>query len=1437
MKKYFLSKIMLLCCAFLSSCSVNAQEWQMKQGPMMTPWAAEIDAENVWQEYPRPQMVRSEWLNLNGIWDLRKGVVDETYSADFIYDKKILVPFPIESALSGVMEKSDEQCYWYRRTVTIPESMRQKNILLHFGAVDWQAVVYVNGVKVGSHTGGYDPFCFDITSALTSDSQQEIAVYIYDDTGVKGQPTGKQSKNPAICWYTAVSGIWQTVWLEPVNPEHIVSLEMEPNLDQSWLRLKVNASVSEGITLNAAIKNHEGNVVAELSNAKVDALTTMTLSSVRPWSPSDPYLYDLDVFLMKDGTVVDSIRSYCGIRKIEVKPVDGTPRIFLNNEQIFQLGPLDQGYWPDGLYTAPSDEAQLYDIRVTKDLGFNMSRKHIKLEPSRWYYHCDREGLLVWQDLPSPNIVEGHEAFAKSNFESETVNIIAAYKNHPSIIHWVVFNEGWGQFDTERMTSIVDSKVNSLVPARFGKTSLICCASGWNDAEVGQIIDTHSYPNPSCPSNPTRAAVCGEYGGITLKVKGHIWPGGDFGYTAVETSEDFTAYFNKLCDQIKDLYYQGLNAAVYTQISDVEIEKNGILTYDRKVLKPALPYTDLKGKIQECIAMPHDKTIIKTILSTSDTHRYTWRYNTSADVPRRWFDVGFDDSEWKTGMAAFAANLPVASAHLKGTDWNTSQIYMRRWFYLGDISREHIDSLRFMTYHDDDITIYINGMKAASRTGCVFDFTPLDISQECKDALKPNSWNLIAVAGKQGGGQQIMDVGLAAFVSADFEYVENFDNLSNPVSSEIPNTQFTPVTPKYKIVSSPVPAEPVQSNKGSVAAGSFYHTADRSNVAWGDFDNDGVLELVYSGKNEHISSSASALVYDYRGDDAFVRETSPFEVCYYACPAWLDYNNDGLLDLFVPGLKNYNYEDDLNDVAAFLYENKGVDADGKCRFEEVNAATKEGNNMGLFPIYNDKDGGRSRHWVSTGDYDRDGYIDIVVTGRDDYEIDGIAQHDRRAVYLYRNNEGKGFIRQETPLDGSRPFLGLARGSVHFADMDNDSWLDIVSTGYGVGEDNLHIYWNNGDGTFSETSQEFSGAYDGASMIADFNGDGLSDILLTGFSRNKGGNVAKSVYIYENKGNRVFLMLSDDFCGFEGVDGSTPSVADVNHDGLPDILIGGHGEQHEITTWLYLNSGDFSFTSYGAYYNDPFGKLGSFARISHGNNHLIDYNNDGYLDAWNMGWAQSSVCSNACSAQLYKNVSDPAKVAPNAAPDAPENLRCTYDRTSQTVRFIWNVASDDFTSSLALRYNIYVRKKDSDKCFMTVPADISTGYIKVSEISGEIMSNTYSMYIPLEDAEYEWGVQAIDNGKRGSTFATSSFNPEKTSDIKEAVLNNADIYAEHGVLHYSVSQSAQLMIYDVDSSLIMARSITGDGEITGISRGVYIVILTWPSGKYIHKVVL
>ena len=1180
----------------------------------------------------------------------------------------------------------------------------------------------------------------------------------------------------------------------------------------------MNATGDSEATADIRLSDPDGNTVASLQGVATGTPCTLPVNAPELWSPEHPYLYDLNITLSSGGQQTDAVKSYCGMRKIEVKNVDGTPRIFLNGTQIFQMGPLDQGWWPDGLYTAPSDEALLFDIKAMKELGFNMIRKHIKVEPSRWYMHCDREGILVWQDLPSPNLPEGHEAFARQNFEEEAVRIIDAFENHPSIVQWVVFNEGWGQFDTEWMTQVVIDKVSPQ--------SLVCCASGWNDAEIGDIKDSHSYPYPSCPIDQKRACVNGEYGGITLKVPGHIWPGGDFGYTTVETPEDFTVMFNDLADKIKDHYYYGLNAAVYTQLSDVEIEKNGIYTYDRRILKPYSPTGELKDKILECINMPQSDVKIQPVVSTAKEHKYKWKFITEDNAPRHWFAKGFDDSLWPKGTAAFGKSSLWNTQGLISIPWTTPQIYMRRWFYLGDVTQEMIDCMRFMIYHDDDIFIYINGVWAATKKGSVSNYIPYDISDEARQTLKPNSWNLIAVKCIQTGYDQIVDVGISAFSATDFHYKEVYDEFTNKDFTEFPKPG-NPTEPVFEKVKYPVPAEQAAT---AIVRGQFLHSTDRSDAAWGDYDNDGFLEVTYSGNNEHqriTSRKKFSALYDYQEDGTFKKLDSPFDVVYYACPTWFDYNNDGLMDLFVPGVKSMDYENDLDDVVAYLYENKGIGPDGKYVFEEVNQATPESNLMGISPIYGSLDGRRSRHYVSVGDYDKDGYLDLVIAGLDDYEdTDGITDengkpvvhHDRRVLYLYKNNKGKGFIRQETPLDGDKPFTGLSRGSVHFADMDNDGWLDIISSGYGPGEGNLRIYWNNGDGTFSENGQYLYGSYDSSCFPCDLNADGWTDIVVTGYSATKGQN-AKSFYVYRNKGGRTFEMLDDLFCGFEGVDGATPSFGDVNHDGLPDILTGGHGESHEITTWLYLNRGDFCFKPCGGWYDTA--SPWTFDRVTHGNNHLIDFDNDGYLDAWNMGWAHSDVCSRECATELYRNTSSDEGAVPNEAPTAPQNLKAVYDQATKMVTFSWDAASDDVTPQEALQYNLYLKKSGSDKFFMTVPADVQTGFIKTGEISGQISTTVYSMYIDDEEATYEWGVQAIDNGKRGGAFTLSRFDPS-VSSVEEYMLPGVRIYGANGKLHYHVNESTTLTVMDETGTTISHMTVDDSGTIDIPRCGVYLI---------------
>jgi len=680
-----------------------------------------------------------------------------------------------------------------------------------------------------------------------------------------------------------------------------------------------------------------------------------------------------------------------------------------------------------------------------------------------------------------------------------------------------------------------------------------------------------------------------------------------------------------------------------------------------------------------------------------------------------------------------------------------------------------------------------------------------------------------------------MDVGLTAYTDTDFDYTENFDEKSGNKATDQPAVN-TASKPKFAKLAQPVPAEgKQQGGVNATEAGQFMHTTDRSNVAWGDIDNDGNLELVYSGNNAHLSAPEVSALYKY-SDGAYKRLKSPFDTAFYACPTWIDYNNDGRLDLFVPGFKSLNY-DKLDNIAAFIYKNNGPDNLGNIEFEEINYACPDSNAMGIAPIYNPRDGGRSRHWVATGDYDNDGYTDIAVIGHDDYydgtEVDSkgnpILQSDRRVLYLYKNDAGKGFIRQEMPLNGNAPLQGFSRGSVWFADMDADGWLDIVASGYGAREGNLVIYYNNGDGTFSKSGQDFIGTFDGTCYPVDINADGLIDIVSAGYSNPSGNGSSKNFHIYQNLGNRNFAFLPMDYCGFEGVDGATPDIADVNNDGLPDIFIGGHGATHEITTWLYLNNGDFSFSPVGAYYQDPFGKGFSFDRISHGNNHLLDFNHDGYLDAWSMGWAQSNVCSNGCAAEIYSNLSATLGIKANTAPSVPTNLHCTYNKNSGMVTFSWNASTDDFTPTAAIQYNFYIKKKGSDEVAMVIPANLSDGSLKVNQFTNQIMRTSYTMPIAADSQDYEWGVQAIDNGRMSSKFASAQFNPATTS-ISSAKNGEFTISASKGAIHYNAPADVHIKIYNANAELLKSIKVKGSGLITDLEHGIYIISAKGKNGQ-------
>jgi hypothetical protein len=727
--------ILLILARLVPATNAQPSAWRAQHAPLMTRWAAEVNPTNVHPEYPRPQLARSEWLNLNGLWDY--AMTPSTAEVPTRYEGQILVPFPVESALSGVMRRLEEtNTLWYRRQVAIPAAWRGRRVRLHFGAVDWRTRVLVNGQAVGQHQGGYDRFSFDITERLRWDGKDEIVVAVTDPTE-GGQPRGKQSRKPEGIFYTANSGIWQTVWLEPVPATSLDDLRTTPDLDARQLRVRTSVnSLSDKLRVEA-IALAEGREVGRVSGAPNTELV-LALKEIKPWSPDAPFLYDLQVTLTEDGRELDRVTGYFGMRKISLgKDEDGVSRIALNNRFLFQIGTLDQGFWPDGIYTAPTDAALRSDIEALKKLGFNLTRKHVKVEPDRWYYWCDKLGLLVWQDMPSGDNATPE---GRRQFEVELLQMVRQLHNHPSIIAWVLFNEGWGQYETERLTQLLKT---------VDASRLINNASGWTDMRVGDLIDVHSYPGPDSPDPESRrASVLGEFGGLGLSVPGHVWSSNFWGYHMMADRNELNERYARLLKQVWSMHdLRGLSAAVYTQTTDVETECNGLLTYDRAVTKldPAVVLAANRGDERG----PR----MKIILPDGQLGRSPWRYTTGRPG-EDWFKPGFDVSSWKEGTSGFGTGMtPGARVN---TTWETPDIWLRREFNLG---AEELSGVKLRLYHDEDAEIYLNGVLAAKVTGFITDYREFDLSPEAARTLRPGN-NTIAAHCHQTAGGQCIDIGV-----------------------------------------------------------------------------------------------------------------------------------------------------------------------------------------------------------------------------------------------------------------------------------------------------------------------------------------------------------------------------------------------------------------------------------------------------------------------------------------------------------------------------------------------------------------------------------------------------------------------------------------------------------------------------------------------------
>ena len=593
--------ITMVAAALAVAGSVSAQQWAPAGDRIRTKWAEEVSPANSHPEYPRPQMVRPEWKSLNGLWDY--AITPKSSARPKAFDGKILVPFAVESSLSGVGKTfTPEDALWYRTEFTVPSSWKGKRLMLNFEAVDWKADVYVNDIQIGSHTGGYTHFSFDVTPYLKSGANK-LELKVTDATDNDFQPRGKQVLKPRGIWYTAVSGIWQSVWIEPVAPAHITDYNVMSNITDKSVDVTVDAAgTQEGDVVKVTLREGGVGYSTETGRPGKEVAVgmgvpggnvTLNVGEPKLWSPDSPYLYAMDIEIVRGGKTVDKVASYTAMREIAVyKKNSNTKLMGLNGKALFQLGPLDQGWWPDGLYTAPTDEALRYDIQKTKDFGFNMIRKHIKVEPDRWFYHCDQLGMMVWQDMPSFAVSykwgmyyygEGEDfpatPEAKANYYKEWGEIMNQVKKFQCIVVWVPFNEAWSQFDTKDVVAFTK---------RTDPTRLVNQSSGGNWEEgVGDILDNHHYPYPAFRMwDKNMINVLGEYGGIGFPVEGHLWQADkNWGYVQYKSGDEVLAEYADFAEQLKQIIKQGCCAAVYTQTTDVEIEINGLMTYDRKVIK------------------------------------------------------------------------------------------------------------------------------------------------------------------------------------------------------------------------------------------------------------------------------------------------------------------------------------------------------------------------------------------------------------------------------------------------------------------------------------------------------------------------------------------------------------------------------------------------------------------------------------------------------------------------------------------------------------------------------------------------------------------------------------------------------------------------------------------------------------------------------------
>ena len=765
-------RALALVAILLPAATSPGAEWTPAPTPLTTEWGRKVTPDDAWREYPRPQLTREAWQSLNGLWDYsivgrpagEGGVPPADGAPPPVWDGTILVPFCPESSLSGVGKGvTKDQLLWYRRSFAVPEGWQGKRVMLRFDAVDWHSSVWLNGTRLGDHSGGSDPFAFDVTDHLRA-GDNELLLRAWDPSDEGPQPRGKQKLRPEGIWYTPVSGIWQSVWLEPVPERHVTGVFPVADVERGAVEIGVDVAGPQGAAApRVRVTSTDGGVRRVLGEGAAGKPIRFAVKEPRLWTPDDPHLYPVEVELVgADGRVIDRVGSYFALRSItKARDEKGILRLCLNGKPLFQIGPLDQGWWPDGLLTPPSDAAMRYDLEVLKSLGMNMLRKHIKVEPARYYHHCDTLGLLVWQDQPS-GMGAGRKQFVqpdwredgeftpeeKAQFRAELGAMIDRLRFFPSIVVWVPFNEGWGQHDTNDVLKWVMER---------DPTRLVDGPSGWTDRGFGDMKDMHMYPGPGMfPVMPDRVSVLGEFGGLGLPVKGHLWKDSDnWGYRTFQNEADLRAAYGNLVERLHVLVGKGLAAAVYTQTTDVEIEVNGLLTYDRKVLK-----LDPKETAAWHRTLFTPAPVFRDLVATAEAGPAEWRF-TLEPPPAEWDKPGYDDAAWKRGESGFGTQgTPGTTIR---TEWNTKEIWLRRTVKLDALPA---GKLFFRLHHDEDAEIFVNGVLAATVQGYVTEYVEVPMLPAARATLEEGD-NLVAVHCRQTGGGQSIDVGIVERVPAE----------------------------------------------------------------------------------------------------------------------------------------------------------------------------------------------------------------------------------------------------------------------------------------------------------------------------------------------------------------------------------------------------------------------------------------------------------------------------------------------------------------------------------------------------------------------------------------------------------------------------------------------------------------------------------------------